>query len=306
MNDCVNFARGLISGLFGSEVSGTTTASVLDSTIVDGVQIVNSTLSSGGYPKITVQAGVPVRWTIDAPKGTINGCNNRMQIPEFGVEYKFQTGENVIEFTPTKAGKIPYSCWMGMIRSSITVVESGVETADGGVPPEYKAADDSETIDGEASPDFDIDEITEPVPANVSIPTDSVTIAKKGFEDYYGESYPIQEVTIALTESGFSPAVMIVESGTDVKWNIAVDSEQEGDYTLLVPLFGVQQELFSEDNSFYFTPTEDIDFSNGINTSYGYIKVVEDLETADIDAIKTEIAEYQTLIYPPETFQSCH
>ncbi|MDR0857935.1 MAG: sulfite exporter TauE/SafE family protein, partial [Oscillospiraceae bacterium] len=90
--------------------------------IVNGVQLVNSTLESGNYPKITVQAGVPVRWIIDAPKGTINGCNNRMQIPEFGVEYKFQTGENIIEFTPTKAGKIPYSCWMGMIRSSITVV----------------------------------------------------------------------------------------------------------------------------------------------------------------------------------------
>lgn len=93
--------------------------------IKEGYQIVNSTLSSGGYPDITVQTGIPVKWTIDAPQGSINGCNNRMIIPEYNIEYQFKTGENTIEFTPTKSGKFSYSCWMGMIRSSITVVEDG-------------------------------------------------------------------------------------------------------------------------------------------------------------------------------------
>jgi plastocyanin domain-containing protein len=32
-------------------------------------------------------------------------------------------GENIIEFTPEKTGTIPYSCWMGMIGSSIEVVD---------------------------------------------------------------------------------------------------------------------------------------------------------------------------------------
>jgi sulfite exporter TauE/SafE/copper chaperone CopZ len=109
-----------ITRVFAGESDAT---GAVDGTVVDGVQLVSSTLSSGAYPKITVRAGVPVRWTIDAPKGSVNGCNNRMQIPEYGLEYKLQTGENVIEFTPTRAGKIPYSCWMGMIRSTITVVE---------------------------------------------------------------------------------------------------------------------------------------------------------------------------------------
>jgi plastocyanin domain-containing protein len=31
----------------------------------------------------------------------------------------------VIEFTPRAAGTIQYSCWMGMIRGSITVAEAG-------------------------------------------------------------------------------------------------------------------------------------------------------------------------------------
>ncbi len=93
-----------------------------------GAQVVRSTLQSGKYPAITVQAGVPVKWIIDAPKGSINGCNNRMILQEYGIEHQFKTGENVIEFTPDKSGKFTYSCWMGMIRGTITVTESNGQT----------------------------------------------------------------------------------------------------------------------------------------------------------------------------------
>lgn len=96
--------------------------------IVEGKQIVNSTLYPGGYPNITVQVGTPVKWTIDAPEGSINGCNNRINIKEYGVNnYSFNYGENVIEFTPERTGKFQYSCWMGMIYGSITVVDVGEE-----------------------------------------------------------------------------------------------------------------------------------------------------------------------------------
>ena len=99
-------------------------ATVPDLVVDDGVQIVNSTLLPGGYPAITVKAGMPVRWIIDAPKGSINGCNDSMYIPAYDLTYAFRTGENVIEFIPDKAGVFQYSCWMGMIRSTITVLES--------------------------------------------------------------------------------------------------------------------------------------------------------------------------------------
>ena len=94
-----------------------------DIVIENGVQIVNSTLTSRHYPAITVQAGMPVRWTIDAPQGSINGCNNRIFIREYGIEHRFSLGENIIEFTPENMGTFRYACWMGMIRSTITVVE---------------------------------------------------------------------------------------------------------------------------------------------------------------------------------------
>jgi sulfite exporter TauE/SafE len=97
--------------------------------IENGTQIVKSTLSRGAYPNITVQTGIPVKWVIDAPQGSVNGCNNRMIINEYGIEHSFSPGENVIEFTPTKTGTIRYSCWMGMIHGTINVVDAGTAPA---------------------------------------------------------------------------------------------------------------------------------------------------------------------------------
>jgi len=96
-----------------------------DSVNQNNVQIINSTLQPNRYPAITVQQGIPVRWIINAPQGSINGCNNRMIIREYGIQYTFKPGENVIEFTPAKAGRFRYSCWMAMIQSTITVLADG-------------------------------------------------------------------------------------------------------------------------------------------------------------------------------------
>lgn len=87
------------------------------------VQEVNSTLGVGYYPEITVKAGTPVKWTIDVPQGTINGCNAVMIVPDYGIQHAFDYGENVIEFTPTEPGLVCYSCWMGMVYGSINVIE---------------------------------------------------------------------------------------------------------------------------------------------------------------------------------------
>ena len=87
------------------------------------VQEIKSTLGRGSYPQITVQSGVPVRWTIDAPAENINGCNGVMIIPDYNIQKELVPGENVIEFTPDEPGVYSYSCWMGMVYGSITVTE---------------------------------------------------------------------------------------------------------------------------------------------------------------------------------------
>jgi plastocyanin domain-containing protein len=93
-------------------------------TLNGSVQTVTTSFDSGRYVPITVQAGVPVQWTIHVPQGKLNGCNNALIIPEYKVETPLREGDTLVEFTPDAPGTYAYTCWMGMIRSSITVVEA--------------------------------------------------------------------------------------------------------------------------------------------------------------------------------------
>lgn len=88
-----------------------------------GLQTVRSELEWRGYPDITVKAGVPVRWVIHADAGRITGCNNEMVIPGLSLRVPLHEGDNVVEFTADTPGTIPYTCWMGMLRGTINVVE---------------------------------------------------------------------------------------------------------------------------------------------------------------------------------------
>ena len=91
--------------------------------IDNGFQIVKGDIGSGAYPAITVRKGIPVKLNLYAAAGTLNGCNRTVVIPEFNIQLDLQPGDNVVEFTPPKVGKIGYSCWMGMITSTITVTD---------------------------------------------------------------------------------------------------------------------------------------------------------------------------------------
>lgn len=291
-----------LSGLSSIAFAGTPAASASTAgntsgiVVKDGVQEIKSTLSSRQYPAITVQAGIPVKWTIDAPAGSINGCNNKISIPEYKIQYQFKPGENVIEFTPASTGKYPYSCWMGMIRGSITVVEAGAQPPSGGT---------DAAVPGESN--WEGAQISaEPVPANVTIPTAELAVAE--IKDGY------QEVSIQLTDKGYSPAVIVVQADMVVKWNIANNSAADANFTLLIPTFSTQVPLDPGLNSFGFPPIESFDFSNGDNTFYGYVKVVDDISSINTESIRQEIKDFKTQVWPPETFApdgpgggaSCH
>lgn len=113
----INIAETILSPLgINIEQSGSSNA-----LIKDGYQTVTTKLESGKYQPITVYADVPLKWIITADKENLNGCNNEIIIPEFKLQQKLVPGENIIEFTPTKTGTITYTCWMGMISSTITV-----------------------------------------------------------------------------------------------------------------------------------------------------------------------------------------
>lgn len=91
--------------------------------IKDGVQVITTNLTNGRYIPIVVQKGIPVKWTIKAQKGDLNGCNNPVTIPKYNKTKKLVIGDNLIEFTPKETGNVIYTCWMGMISSNITVVD---------------------------------------------------------------------------------------------------------------------------------------------------------------------------------------
>jgi sulfite exporter TauE/SafE/copper chaperone CopZ/plastocyanin len=121
-NSFTNGDLGAASNSNTSDSNNPKSSSGKDEAVLEnGVQKVQSTLKASKYPAIKVQAGIPVRWEIEASKSTITGCNNRMVIPEYKIQHAFQVGTNVIEFTPTKPGTYRYSCWMGMVSSTITV-----------------------------------------------------------------------------------------------------------------------------------------------------------------------------------------
>lgn len=294
------------SGLKSNANTGNT-AAASDFQMVDGEQVVNSTLVSGRYPNITVQVGTPVKWIIHAPKGSINGCNNRMFIQDYGIEYSFMTGDNVIEFTPTKTGNVQYSCWMGMIRGNIMVTDAGASATTGGST-ETAANEVTEEKEDTIAKEFTS---LEPVPAGYAIPTDNIAISKKTSDEENGVE--IQEVTVEITDQGFSPAIIVVQSGLEVKWHIInKTTDAENGTQLLIPTFAAQLDLLDIENQLYFYPDASFDFSTGDSAFYGYVKVVDDISKADIEKIKTEVNEFVTLKWPPETFQavdggaSCH
>jgi sulfite exporter TauE/SafE/plastocyanin domain-containing protein len=245
--------------------------------IVDGVQLVNSSLSPGRYPAIVVQQGIPVKWTIDAPQGSINGCNNRMIIREYNIEHRFKPGENVSEFTPEKTGRFSYSCWMGMIRSSITVVAEGANTV---------------ATESESEPEIKLS------PAGVSIPTDEIALSTFNNEEKY------QTVAINLRDDGFSPSLIVVQRDIPALWIINNDSLEPGNSELIFPAYYTAMSMRDGDNSIQLRPTEDFDFSTADNVYYGFVKVVDDINNVDIDAIKNKVAGWETQIYPPEYFEA--
>ena len=102
-------------------VVGTTSANTVVST--GDVQEVRMTQTGSGYsPNVfTVVKGRTVRWIIDSKSSF--SCASSIVMPRFGISKSLSPGENIIEFTPTEAGEISFSCSMGMYRGKFIVTD---------------------------------------------------------------------------------------------------------------------------------------------------------------------------------------
>ncbi len=90
---------------------------------VDGVQEVTIDVLKFGYAPSarTVVTGSPVRLTLRTEN--IQGCTRVFTIPEHRIVQTLpETGTTVVEFTPTKTGKLALSCGMGMFTDYLNVI----------------------------------------------------------------------------------------------------------------------------------------------------------------------------------------
>ncbi|MBU1146133.1 sulfite exporter TauE/SafE family protein [Patescibacteria group bacterium] len=86
-------------------------------------QTVKMDLTYRGYVPNVLYAkkGIPVRWVINVKQ--MSGCTNAILVEKFGINQNLKNGENIIEFTPTEIGEIPFSCWMKMVWGKFVVTD---------------------------------------------------------------------------------------------------------------------------------------------------------------------------------------
>ncbi len=91
----------------------------------EGYQVINMDADASGYNpnSFVLKKDVPVKWIINGKE--ITNCNKAIQVPKLGLKFDIKKGEQVIEFTPTETGTISWSCWMGMIRGTFIVTDTG-------------------------------------------------------------------------------------------------------------------------------------------------------------------------------------
>ena len=89
--------------------------------LTNGTQIVRMAENNYGYSpnKFTIQKDVPVKWIIDAQAPY--SCASSLIVPKLNIRKNLVLGENVIEFTPKEAGRITFSCGMGMYNGVFNV-----------------------------------------------------------------------------------------------------------------------------------------------------------------------------------------
>ncbi|MDF2519675.1 MAG: hypothetical protein K0R84_303 [Clostridia bacterium] len=255
--------------------------------IEGGVQIVEIELQPNKYAPIVVQKGIPVEFIINAEQENINGCNNAVVIPQYGVQKELSAGANVIKFLPEQTGTISYSCWMGMIRSSIKIVDDITQINDADMP------DASETAE-------------EGIGAGCCGATGAARqISDTPIEEIY-VAKPINgvaEVKVTVDGLGYSPNIIVLQKGTKVKFKFDLKEETQCNYAVSFPEYGGGLELNKGELE---TPEMDVvtdfGFSCWMGMLNGYVKVVDDINNVELESIKREAAQY----VPQGGISGCH
>ena len=101
-----------------------TTANDPNVTMENGIQIVKMTQTSSGYSphSFTIKRGIPVKWIITSKDAFT--CAASIVSSKLGIRKNLEAGENIIEFTPTEAGQVRFTCSMGMYNGVFNVINN--------------------------------------------------------------------------------------------------------------------------------------------------------------------------------------
>lgn len=247
----------------------------------NGVQYVSFDLEPGTYSPITVQKGVPVEWTINATSDNLNGCNEEITIPQLGLTKKLKAGANLIQFTPTAAGTISYTCWMGMIGSSIRVVDNLTSAP---------LQDLAQTIPPLKGVGGCCSTGTATAFAGGRIPTEVIQRAQ--FKTEQGKTF--QEVTVTVDDQGYSPAVFVVQKGIPTRLKFVGTKLNGCNSYVDFPAYGAGLDLSKGQLQTPMIPVvQDFVFQCGMAMLHGYVRVVPDVETADLAEVKATVAAWK-------------
>lgn len=274
--------RGLSLGGKPAAVSSQSNYAVAQ--IVGSEQIVEINLESGAYKPILVQKGLKVKWIIKADNVNLNGCNRTIIVPQYNLQKDLFPGDNIVEFTPDQEGNFGYSCWMGMINSSIKVVTDLKDLGTNGDPQSKTGPDDSsrQNLTGGScgmagkNPRF----------ANGQVPTDSIGLPtmKNG----------VQEVIVTVNDNGYTPALLVLKRGVKAVIKFNTEKLNYCNSKIFFPDFNGGLDFSQGQLETPALPTEsDFTFQCWMGMLHGYVKVVDDPKTAKIDEIKYEIAQYR-------------
>jgi len=279
----IMLSRGMALSGFNTNIALSASSGSSQIAKVKGnVQVVTTVLKSGSYSPIIVQKGIPVRWTISSSAGELNGCNNKINIPEYNIENKkLEAGDTIIEFTPDKVGNYIYTCWMGMISSNIKVVDdiSSVNSEDLATPDNSSDQGALGSSGGCCAAGSKATKF-----AGGKIPTDDIQVAEVKDNQ--------QEVTVTVNDYGYSPAVVAVQKGVPLKIKFNTEKLNSCNNIVSFPEFQGELDLQNQKETPLITPDQDFTFQCWMGMLHGYVKVVDDINNVNLDDIKNEINNY--------------
>jgi plastocyanin domain-containing protein len=227
-----------------------------------------------------------VRWTIRVKADDLNGCNNPLTIPQYGIRKELFPGDNLIEFTPEQEGTITYTCWMGMISSTIRVVPDVTRVAAADLTPPAAAAAASALDLGAAAGGGCCGSSTTGRFAGGKIPADVVQLARLSGEGQVAE--------VTVNDEGYSPAVLVVQRGVKAKIRFVAEKLSSCNYLVNFPEYQGGLDLSQGRlETPYLEVTDDFTFECGMGMLHGYVKVVDDLARVDLQAVRRQVAAFK-------------